>query len=1763
MDIGFIRLPFTYTQKHLANALADLDNAHLGKELIKRLPEALKSPIAIIDNIEKHKDENSILAIVDLGTKNKPVTAAIKIDGTGYMRGRQIDSHALLSAHFNDEAINRLKSAVTNERLNGKGVYYWNKEKAIQVMGYGKSQRLANALPESGFVHSIRENDQNVNTKFTNNTETKQFKRWFGDSEVVNPDGTPKIVYHGTNARFTVFDMSKAKPGLYGRGFYFSNAADQAGVYGNTGSYYLSMQNPLEPGKTSITEKQIRAFLEAVTENEDYSIENYGTYDASEILKGITSRDAFSVIQDVNATAIGDFGEAMRLFNEVNGTDFDGVITPTEYVVYDNTQIKSATDNIGTFDRNAPDIRHQIDVDADTAAEPELAEINYFAKKILRRNDIVDSIKEEIGKQAQIAGKASMPRDSDIDALVRKTVKNEKSSADTEKITKQIVPIAKHIAFGYIDGVDLMIIDAELTRIAQDVVKAKKTENALSEDQRLAATEKIRDEFVSGINDAIKKANKNRMDVSGFVNIIAQQLNKQKKNAAEREAMLKKMYQAQQMARDAKRKEREAKTELRQSIRKTIGKWQKKLTNPKKGAYIPREFVEPLIEIVEAVDNATSYRLSPAQEQEIRDKREGGASYATLAEEYHVSPNTIRKIISGEEQSARPSSLSRSIGEMRRAYREMQEEGAVDGIAWTASGQKMIDGWLGQIETAENLQQLNYQQLRALRDLLNYVNSQIVKTVDETAYGTTMDLVEYGLKAMEQIRAAGKLVTNKVNQNLMYYATPRAVFQNLGGGGEKNNLWLKVFDESLNPAQHKEQAFIQQAYDLMAPVLDFKSNKALKEQFEKMQSTKEKDLIVIPGLVDENGNQVKLTHGVAAELYAQLERADNLHHIIVGGFTIPDMEEHLKTGAGFTKKKAVRVLGAGAETVRMIDKYAKEYDAAVDEGKTDEELEMIDMAYYEDIAEEADRWGKVKRALEEKLTDYDLAFIDAVTNFYDGMSKRAINEMSQEMYGFDIATQKDYYPIRTDASFRQVTDDMMVRDASLEGRGNLKRRTFGHNPVLIGDIAKTIQRQIRTVAQEYAYTKPISDLNKLLSVRSYEYNDSVQKAMRDQFGDGDKMLKRLQKLMRDMIGQDGKQADEMEGIVKVFNAVRGMEAQATLAFNVGVTLGQAASYPTAAAIVGWKALGKALALNPESDGVVFWRAAEDLINKYTPLLRYRSAGNPATGFENATSKPPYSQKNALSRAIYGWIQAADKMTVGRLWYAAEYYVNDHYAELYKNKDKSQKATDAYYEKVAEVFNRVVEETQPNYSALQRPGVLRSKSELIRSMTMFMTQRLQNFNIVYSSAIKWAKYSSDYRKGINDVTKADVQKARSGFIHGVTAVLMGQAVYRLFRELADFIFRNPKDWWDEEKEGYTWEQFVKSTLHDYLGDLMGSVPIASHVYDFFNSLSRKSFDGVLTTFGIEQINDLSTDLWQIIKRWTEGNAATGKQLEDLMIDVSGLLGIPLRNVKKVYQGIEKYVEAAGEGKFWGHGEFDLTTNAGVVNYSMAGNMPQSEAFDMIRAGKREEYKETYPDKSAEEIEKTVNTTLRSAVTTTAHKRFMAAYDRSDYDEMLNVQAYMRESGFYDDVGLICRGWIEKADEVNTDITGAQHEKLTAASSAAGKLKDAIKVAATGGSYDGLEELTEDFFNDVLQKRREDYPNESSRETKKKAWESVRTKIRNELRDAYVDAYKAGDREYMREIERILRETGAFTYSKAREQTASWRESYDNEQKKKGE
>ncbi len=191
------------------------------------------------------------------------------------------------------------------------------------------------------------------------NTLTKEQQEYFKDSKGRNENGNLLVMYQGSAEDFTVFDRKKSSyANLYGRGFYFTKSEAHASQYGNTRAYYLNIKHPVSTKETTITKSQLRKFLQAVSENENYSFENYG-YDATvdSVLQSIYGKSDFLMLNDVSQTAIGDLVEAVELFNEINGTDYDGIILDTETVIFNSEQAKLTSNKKPT---NNPDTRFSL-----------------------------------------------------------------------------------------------------------------------------------------------------------------------------------------------------------------------------------------------------------------------------------------------------------------------------------------------------------------------------------------------------------------------------------------------------------------------------------------------------------------------------------------------------------------------------------------------------------------------------------------------------------------------------------------------------------------------------------------------------------------------------------------------------------------------------------------------------------------------------------------------------------------------------------------------------------------------------------------------------------------------------------------------------------------------------------------------------------------------------------------------------------------------------------------------------------------------------------------------------------------------------------------------------------------------------------------------------------------------------------------------------------------------------------------------------------
>ena len=312
--IGLNDLPMTMNQTHVDYAVNGTKEDHqMSLVMLEHLPELLEHPVAIIESATRPND--SIVAIVDGTIDGKNVIAPITIQTTSRANDVQIDANHLASVHGRGNVENLFKKALQKENADSVGVYYLDKNRASILFGDIRVQ-FPEISEQAGLIHSIFDAGGSVKQKSMEQTETRQFKRWFKDSKVVDEDGKPLIVYHGSDADFNAFDMTKGRANMDIQGAFFSPWDDDAAGYGgNVRAFYLSIKNPADEGTAYKALNRFKGQNEAGVKAREY-LESFG-YDG-----------------------VNNGGE--------------------EYIAFHPEQIKSATDNVGLFDPMNPDTRYSL-----------------------------------------------------------------------------------------------------------------------------------------------------------------------------------------------------------------------------------------------------------------------------------------------------------------------------------------------------------------------------------------------------------------------------------------------------------------------------------------------------------------------------------------------------------------------------------------------------------------------------------------------------------------------------------------------------------------------------------------------------------------------------------------------------------------------------------------------------------------------------------------------------------------------------------------------------------------------------------------------------------------------------------------------------------------------------------------------------------------------------------------------------------------------------------------------------------------------------------------------------------------------------------------------------------------------------------------------------------------------------------------------------------------------------------------------------------
>ena len=440
LGIGMNALPVTINTTHIDYALngtKDFDH-HLGEALLNQLPEAIKKPIAIMTS--GTKNGSSVVAMLEVRHNGKQVIMPVAIDGFGKQNGIVIDSNAITSIYGKNNSISRvLSDAIAQENDGQFRLFYLNENKAAALLQEARVPMPKNPVTHNGgFIHSITDSNSPVKQKIGNVTKSQQFKRWFGDwqndpanaSKVVNEDGTPKVLYHQTSADFTIFEPRHEGAGTRDQdtpfGIFMKSSDRNIGVKGEKQmALYARIVNPLrvtdradlmyQLKRISPEYEKVSAELRSLNDAYQQKHEDAKKAFADYIVKwrqenpnasrtAIYDDAGFNEVYDAEDNVLDEWETEARkvelrskeaITRDLEKQGYDGVIIRTDkgsfgrstdaYIALRPEQVKSATDNIGTFDKANPDIRYSSRNARDSVGDlqAELYQLKEQRKKLL------------------------------------------------------------------------------------------------------------------------------------------------------------------------------------------------------------------------------------------------------------------------------------------------------------------------------------------------------------------------------------------------------------------------------------------------------------------------------------------------------------------------------------------------------------------------------------------------------------------------------------------------------------------------------------------------------------------------------------------------------------------------------------------------------------------------------------------------------------------------------------------------------------------------------------------------------------------------------------------------------------------------------------------------------------------------------------------------------------------------------------------------------------------------------------------------------------------------------------------------------------------------------------------------------------------------------------------------------------------------------------------------------------------------------------
>lgn len=544
------------------------------------------------------------------------------------------------------------------------------------------------------------------------------------------------------------------------------------------------------------------------------------------------------------------------------------------------------------------------------------------------------------------------------------------------------------------------------------------------------------------------------------------------------------------------------------------------------------------------------------------------------------------------------------------------------------------------------------------------------------------------------------------------------------------------------------------------------------------------------------------------------------------------------SGLSFEERSGKR-LGKQSKPVHVKGLVGKDVT-----GLTPEEIEQTAKAARDDLA--------------KQFNETDMQFIAMLEKALNEDCKEIKRKTDTQRMGYSNVQEGYYYPIRRGYVASNVDSFNAQFEIDRVSNASFNKDTVkgAKGELYIEPVTRVFERHVRGIAQYAGLSTFIDNYNMLYNIDIGDNPNNVNNIRKT----AEEVWKNNSQYIIKMLS-DAQGIRKLDVGDKIIQRIRGAYVKFALGANPKVWLTQTTSLLAATSVLDVKNVVKGLSV----------KGAD--VDTYCDLAEIRNHDNTI-----ALAQGVIDSIGKVGDFLMKPIGMVDRWVVKKLFGACQYQIQQNGGAKVGTIENKKAA--------GELLTRVILQTQQNSMVTERSSAMRSNSEVARTLTMFTSDAMKVIGRVVDAIGEYTVLKKD-KAGADKMKAARRKTAKAVGALVSTSVFMA-LIAQAFKTLYN------KD--DED------ENIAENMAVDMLGNMLGGLPLIKDVY------ARLMEGYEVSNYAYSTINNLldsANNIFQAASDWISGDVdskQTARNIKNMIYAAGQLLGIPVRNIYNVFDGL---------------------------------------------------------------------------------------------------------------------------------------------------------------------------------------------------------------------------------------------------------------------